>query len=70
MIDGPIILIDSLKVIGINKRLKNDNGILLRELIKGFNRIENEEEKNEINLIIKVNEDEINKDIYQRDSKK
>ena len=64
MIDGPIILIDSLKVIGINKRLRNDNGILLRELIKGFNRIENEEEKNEINLIIKVNEDEINKDIY------
>ena len=64
MIDSPIILIDSLKVIGINKRLKNNNGILLRELIKGFNRIENEEEKNEINLIIKVNEDEINKDIY------
>ena len=64
IIDGPIILIDNLKVIGINKRLKNNNGILFKDIIKEFNRIEVEDEKNEINLIIKINEDEINKDIY------
>ena len=63
IINGPIILIDNIKVIGIKKELKNNNGILLKEIIKEFNR-ENEEEKNEINLIIKINEDEINKDIY------
>ena len=62
--DGPIIILDSLKVIGIKKEIKNNNGILLKDIIKEFYRIENEEEKNEINLIIKINEDEINKDIY------
>ena len=63
IINGPIILIDNIKVIGIKKELKNNKGILLKEIIKEFNR-ENEEEKNEINLMIKINEDEINKDIY------
>ena len=62
--DGPIIILDSLKVIGIKKEIKNNNGILLKDIIKEFYRIENEEEKNEINLIIKINEDDINKDIY------
>ena len=62
IINGPIILLDNIKVIGIKKELKNNNGILLKEIIKEFNR-ENEEEKNEINLIIKINEDEIHKNI-------
>ena len=63
VIEGPIILLDSLKVIEINKKL-NNYGILLKDIIKEFNRIENDGKKNEINLIIKINEYEINKNIY------
>ena len=66
-LDGPIILLESFKVIGINKKNENNNmklnyGILLKNLIIEFN--EKFEIKNEITIKIKIEENDVNKDIY------